>query len=233
MNKTYTLQSPKTVAERVVGKVLGGKGSGHHGHSGLENVHGGSSSSGGGKSPKKREGIKPVQRLQKEYRGIKEITFVPQEGKHSEQEIIDNKKVIDDTISAMGEEHTKEMNALYVTSGTFTPMGAGTYIPITKDKGYVSDEILLQQAWLDKDYKGRKHLLAHEIAHRAMLTSKKELYKKFRGTGLGKKYIGEMSASASVQKSHVDGEVFAEAYARFKLKIDQPDELNNFFKENE
>ncbi len=50
--KTYTLQSPKQIAERVVSKMFGGEGSGNYGHSGLDNVHGGSSKGGGNKSSK-------------------------------------------------------------------------------------------------------------------------------------------------------------------------------------
>ena len=44
---TETLKESKQTSEKLIVIRLGGKGSGNHGHSGLENVHGGSSSSGG------------------------------------------------------------------------------------------------------------------------------------------------------------------------------------------
>ena len=50
--KTYSFQTNEQHGRRIARK-LGGKGSGNFGHGGLDNVHGGSSPGGGGKSNKK------------------------------------------------------------------------------------------------------------------------------------------------------------------------------------
>jgi len=65
---TYTLQSPKQIAVRIIGKMFGGKGSGNIGHSGLAGVHGGSSKDGGGGS------LKSMKQINK-FRSYEEASF--------------------------------------------------------------------------------------------------------------------------------------------------------------
>lgn len=61
--------------KNVVSKGLGGEGSGHHGHSGLDNVWGGSSSSGGGGA---------LQKQAKKHKTAEELGVAVKEMPHSE-----------------------------------------------------------------------------------------------------------------------------------------------------
>jgi len=170
-------------------------------------------------------------RKEENYRGIKAISFAPQ-GSVDVDLIKENRAVVNSVLDKLPKGAADGLNALYITSGDFTPLGTATYIAPSKQRGYVSDEIMTQQAWLNKSPVDKEASLLHEFGHRMQLVSHKDIFKRFSAQGLGVHFssLTEPQYQKAYPKKQHDGESFAESFARYKIGKDMPNELVTFWK---
>ena len=168
-----------------------------------------------------------------EYRGIHHVTFTPM-GNYDKELIKENREIIDRVLDKLPTGAVTGLSALYITGGTFTPLGAAAYTPPSTRRGYASDEIIAQDAWIKKSPTDKEAALLHEFGHRIQLVSHIALFEDFVKQGLGQ-YASEMlgqyySTYAKQSKPHLFGEAFAESFARYKMQKQLPEKLAAFWK---
>jgi len=173
-----------------------------------------------------------TQREQREYRGIAHVTFSPNTNQDPAL-IAENKAIIDDVLSKLPPGAADGLKALYVTDGTFGPLGAAVYIPPSTRRGYVSDEIMTHQAWLDKSPADKASTLLHEFGHRMQHVSHAGIFKEFKKLGLAS-HAQDMLGTfyRNYEAAHRAGETFAESFARYKVGQPLPKPLESFWKKS-
>lgn len=163
------------------------------------------------------------------YRGIGHVTFAPQ-GSTNTELIQENKETIDEALNLLPPGASKGLKTLYVTNGSFGPLGAAVYLPPTNKPGYVSDEIMTNQPWLDKPRKEKVQTLVHEFGHRMQNVSHTKVFKEFSRQKLGvhaKEMLGDFYKNYPA-KAHA-GETFAESFSRYKTGRELPAPLKKFW----
>lgn len=175
-----------------------------------------------------------IERTAANYRGIKNISFAPT-GTTDQAIISENKKIIDETLDLLPPSAYADLNALYVTNGTFGPLGAAFYAKPNADRRYVSDEIVTNQPWIEKSSENRKATLLHEFGHRMQLKTHKPLFAQFKRdvtvADHAKTLLGQYYKN--YPKATLAGEVFAESFALFKTGQPLATELQAFWRKTQ
>lgn len=101
------------------------------------------------------------------------------------------------------------------------------------------DEVLVQRKFEDKDELDKVRTLLHEAGHRGHFRVDKPAWRDFQDAGLDQRehflatanqvHLMDFGATGEVEGEGY--EVFAESYARWCLDIDQPEALNEFWRE--
>ena len=210
--------------------VKGNANSGNFDHAGRPGEQGGSGP-GGGSEISMQQGLSGISAKsfgQLNYRGIKVVSFNNTGNKKAAEQ---NATDIHNALSKVPERYVSGMHALYVTGGDQV-FGSASYIPVAKQRGYVSDEIMLLDGWIKKSSADREQTLLHEVGHRIQLTVEPKWFKEFKAAGLDKYFndVTDPEFAKNYPKAQHAGETFAESFARHATGAKQPEALNEFWK---